>query len=1008
MNKFGQKLYVVPDSGFQLFFFPLMIEGDDDDSSLTSLSRSSADTPDGQKKLALIATINANRKEVGWSPGLKKQSGIDHYEKLGWNGCHSTQNPFVRYRLGPCRFDEKLTLLGLWLAVETNLGERENGWFFRADNPSPLHTEAMLNRNPYVAPSMHSLAEPKRFQVNCMGKLIEFNVKWTTPSAEDIDVDLILDFGNSRTCALILERQKSPGASGSSDRFAEICRPLPLRLPFLSDAPDFSVEDAMVSSRFVLKSPEFRALDCDAPGASNNPNALTAYVPRFALAPKGWKFWEKPKEHLDQVQLRVPHMFTKLSPVCLGDDVAEMVRGTSSVGKQFEGRIHKGQLMQQSSAKRFFWDDRRLDSAKHGDTWSMMPNFGDPAYLQEGNHEKIPLSGLMLRFQPADGAAWDIKQPPSLWGSGETVGEAQHRRPPNTCPVKPDYPRRNTLTWSILSIMETAQRYINSPNWTAGGQATRRRRIRTVVGSYPSGWSSTELSAYRAKWVEALNIFSLTQFPAGSPEVKLEMKLDESVASQLPLLYSCIKSFTSQSRGENWIQLNGVDRPGKMPVIRVMNLDIGGGTTDVSVVEYVDEEKGVDVDLRATVKFRDSYGEAGDGLLKLIIETILLEKLAGEGEKPDEAKESREMKRKARNSTFARFREVFEEVGVDAEGGTGRSNQQHRQAERTSVRIRWIVAVLIPLAIDLLKKRAAGEELKVGPESANIDKHNWSLFAKEFAISLRYGSDFTIKPEELDALVVKHFGLLIKRLAAIVAAFDVHMVFVCGKPSEQPAIRELVDRLLPIPLERIHFASGFRSGSWYPFRRRISLTGGKAGAKLDALTSDANERIDDAKTVTCVGAALARAIDAGLIPGWRLDISQQPGLSNHWGEITYDPEHGIPRSFLNKIVFSASGDTSAEVILGLGENRWIGRKMFESDSQRPEPVYKLRWIGDDADRPDKVKAVFRRIAATAECADALELVHATDREGKTDYSSRVRLQLEPVSETSWLDTGRLF
>ena len=1008
MNKFGQKLYVVPDSGFQLFFFPLMIEGDNDDSVLTSLSRSDAETPDGQKKRSLFNVINDNRKEAGWNTELKAQSGIDQYEKLGWIGCHSTENPFVRYRLGPCRFDESLSLLGLWLAIETNLGEREKAWFFRADNPSPLHTEALLKRNPYVASSMHFLAEPKRFHILCMGKQIEFHVKWTTPSAEDIEVDLILDFGNSRTCALILERQKSTGASGSNDRFAEICRPLPLRLPFLSYAADLSVEDAMVSSRFVLKTPEFRALDCDSPGASNNPNALTAYIPRLATATSGWKFWEKPKEQLDQVELRIPHMFTKLSPVCLGDDVADMVRGTSSVGKQFEGRIHKGQLMQQSSAKRFFWDDRLLDSAKHGDTWSMMPNFGDAAYLQPDNHEKIPLSGLMLRFQPADGASWDINQPPSLWGSGEVGGEAHRRRPPNTCPVKPDYPRRNTLTWSILSIMETAQRYINSPNWTAGGQATRRRRIRTVVGSYPSGWSSTELSAYRAKWLEALNIFSLTQFPAGAPPVKLEMNHDESVASQLPLLYSCIKSFTSQSRGENWIQLNGVDRPGKMPVIRVMNLDIGGGTTDVSVVEYVDEEKGVDVDLRATVKFRDSYGEAGDGLLKLIIESILLDKLAGEGEKPDEPKETRELKRHARNATFARFREVFEEVGIEADGGSAGSNQQHRQAERTSVRIRWIVAVLIPLAVGLLKKRAAGEELKVGPESSNIDKHNWGLFAKKFGISLRYGSDFTIKPEELDALVAKHFGLLIKRLATIVASFDVHMVFVCGKPSEQPAIRELVDRLLPIPLERIHFASGFRSGSWYPFRRRISLKGGKVGAKLDALTSDANERIDDAKTVTCVGAALARAIDAGLIPGWRLQISKQPGLSNHWGEITYDPEHGIPRSFLNKIVFSASGDTSAEVILGLGENRWIGRKMFESDSQRPEPVYKLRWIGDDASRPDKVKAVFRRIAATAECADALELVHVTDREGKTDISSRVRLQLEPVSETSWLDTGRLF
>ncbi len=1005
MNKFGQKLYVVPNSGFQLFFFPLMIEADDDGGTLTALTRSSPDTVEGQKKLALSATINANRKAVEWSPALRKECRIDDYDKLGWKGCQSSENPFVRHRFGPCRFDQDLSLLGLWLAVETNLGDRENGWYFRTDNPSPIHTEALLNRNPYVASSLHPLAEPKRFHVDCMGKKIEFLVKWTTPSAEDIDVDLILDFGNSRTCALILERQKSTGASGANDRFAEICRPLPLRLPFLSDVADFSVEDAMVSSRFVLKTPEFRSLDCDAPGSSNNPHALSAYLPKFAQAPQGWKFWEKPKEVLDQVELRIPHMFTKLSPVCLGDDVTEMVRGANSVGKQYEGRLHQGQLMQQSSAKRFFWDDRRLDSAKHGDTWSMMPNFGDAAYAQQENFEKIPLSGLMLRFQPADGSAWTIDNPPSLWGAGEEGG---HRRPPQTCPAKPDYPRRNTLTWSILAIMETAQRYINSPNWTAGGQASRRRRIRTVVGSYPSGWSSSELSAYRAKWLEALNIFSLTQYPAGSPPVKLEMNLDESVASQLPLLYSCIKSFTSQNRGENWIQLNGVDRPGKMPAIRVMNLDIGGGTTDVSVVEYVDEEKGVDVDLRATVKFRDSYGEAGDGLLKLIIESILLDKLAGEAEKPDEDKVSRELKRMARNTTFARFREVFEEVGVDSEGGSGSSNQQHRQAERTSVRIRWIVAVLIPMAIALLKKRAAGDELKVGPASAGIDEHNWGLFAKKFAISLRHGSDFTIKPEELDALVVKHFGLLVKRLASIVASFDVHMVFVCGKPSEQPAIRELVDRLLPIPLERIHFASGFRSGSWYPFRRRISLMGGGAGPKFDALTSDANERIDDAKTVTCVGAALARAISAGLIPGWRLDISKQPGLSNHWGEITYDPEHGIPRSFLSRIDFSASGDTSAEAVLGLGDNRWIGRKMFESDSQRPEPVYKLRWTGEEAGRPDKVRAVFRRIAATAECADALELIRVTDREGKVDLSTRVRLQLEPVSETSWLDTGRLF
>jgi hypothetical protein len=447
--------------------------------------------------------------------------------------------------------------------------------------------------------------------------------------------------------------------------------------------------------------------------------------------------------------------------------------------------------------------------------------------------------------------------------------------------------------------------------------------------------------------------------------------------------------------------LNGVERAGeKMPAIRVMNLDIGGGTTDVSVVEYVDEEKGVDVDLKATVKFRDSYGEAGDVLLKLIIEQVILKKLAEDGQVGVDSQ-----------LTSARFREVFEEVGVDSEGSARQGGTQHQQAMRTTQRMRWHVAVLIPLAIALLRRRAQEEqraEIQFSPQEADIDSHIWTKFQQAFAITRADDAPLIFSAAELDKLIVRHFGLLIKRLAAVVASFDVHMIFVCGKPSEQPAVRELVERLLPIPLERIHFASGFRSGTWYPFRKRIKLKPGSAEAPVkDVMESDDNERIDDAKTVTCVGAALARAISSGLIPGWRLEISKQPGLSNHWGELTYDPEHGIPRAFMNKVLFPAGAEQSSEVALGLGENRWIGRKMFESDAQRPEPVYKLRWTGKEGDRPDKVRVVFRRIAATAECADALELVSAKDLDGKVDLTDQVRLRLEPVSEVSWLDTGRL-
>lgn len=82
--------------------------------------------------------------------------------------------------------------------------------------------------------------------------------------------------------------------------------------------------------------------------------------------------------------------------------------------------------------------------------------------------------------------------------------------------------------------------------------------------------------------------------------------------------------------------------------------------------------------------------------------------------------------------------------------------------------------------------------------------------------------------------------------------------------------------------------------------------------------------------------------------------------------------------------------------------------MFDFEDQRPEPVYKLIWKAGVQERPDKVRAVFRRIPSTAESADALELVKVTDIEGKTDLSAKVMLQLFPVSTTPWLDSGKLF
>jgi hypothetical protein len=152
---------------------------------------------------------------------------------------------------------------------------------------------------------------------------------------------------------------------------------------------------------------------------------------------------------------------------------------------------------------------------------------------------------------------------------------------------------------------------------------------------------------------------------------------------------------------------------------------------------------------------------------------------------------------------------------------------------------------------------------------------------------------------------------------------------------------------------------------------------------------------------------LARAISARLIPGWKIKISKEQGLQNTWGEMISEPKNR-PKGFQRKIEFAGDTEVSSPSDLSLEPNRWVGRKMFDFDDQRPEPVYKLVWKGDVLARPDKVRVVFRRIPSTAESADALELIKVTDVEGKVDLSAKVTLQLFPVSTAPWLDSGKLF
>lgn len=923
-----EELLLTPDSGFQMYFFPLRAS---ESSQVTNVP------PE------LRPIVEHNRDVVDWDNNSELQQLVADFKLNGWQPCEKS---YARGKVGSC-VHGNFTMLGVWLAVETNVGDAYRGWGYEPPANPTSDERAHFSQyptpySPYYTDSVGSLDRHDEIGIQ-LGQQVRIiqKITWKQLHAVDAELDLIIDFGNSRTCALVLEHVSPNSIGGGSANFSQICRPVPLAHPFFysplltedgvphpaglkHQSPDAA---SIVGSRFTLKRPEFRNFDPDSEIATRNPFTMLCRIPDYKQRTEGFLFWKQQKTELDSVEVRVPQMFVKNSPVCLGADMEEMIGGVTYIGKEFR-RLHRdGVLVQQSSAKRFFWD-----SAPSHKEWSVVPNYGDDNFGKAGYFEGI--SGLMLRFQ-------------SLPGS--------YAERPSIAPTNPNYPRRDTLTWTILSILETTHRSINSESWVKQAGVFQRRRIRNVIGTYPSGWTKTEIAEYQAKWQDAVNIYFQTHVQAGDKEVGLVMKLDESVASQIPILYSCMTRMSTNKVGENWIAVNGVSGSSlEHPTLRIMNVDIGGGTSDVSIVEYTDKAPGMFVDLHATVLFKDSSTiAAGDVLLKKVVEQIVIGELIKTAGDPDAAR--------------TEFRRYFTKTANVAE-----------KAKRVSL----MISVLIPMATSLLRQRSDERPLDCNPREAGVQAEVWDEFKTQFGLQLDHNFSLPVTPRDFDALVIEVFGVYLRSLAKHAGAFDVHMLFVCGKPSEQPAIREMIERLIPVPIERVQFARGFKAGNWYPF------------------SDDGDAAIRDAKTVTCVGAALDRAMSESMILNWKLTNVPQAGVCNMWGVM---PIRGAE---FDCMILDSDQNESHEIILNV-TNR-IGRKMFEGLSCEPEPVYRLMWTDGRKDQTP-VRAVFDRVSQEVGGADFITIRSVYDMRTGEDLTGQVFLSLYPLlhEQEPWQDTGEL-
>jgi len=248
------------------------------------------------------------------------------------------------------------------------------------------------------------------------------------------------------------------------------------------------------------------------------------------------------------------------------------------------------------------------------------------------------------------------------------------------------------------------------------------------------------------------------------------------------------------------------------------------------------------------------------------------------------------------------------------------------------------------------------------------------------------GDPIPYLPSNVEACAERVLTPIILSLAKYVAAYEVDLVTLSGKPSELPKVKQLLEHLLPVLPQRIIQAKAFPAGDWYP------------------MSSD--NTIHDAKSVTAVGATLYQAIHNGRIPGWSINIIQTPESPRcYWGAM---PTRNQPNQFSRQYLEPKQNEATHPILIGT----CIGRKALPS-ATKPEQVYRFRWVDRDrfarAAHNATLQVTLRRIPSTqAGDMESLAIVNVKGTAGdQTITKDDVELQLCTLeSDEFWIDAGR--
>ena len=854
----------------------------------------------------------------------------------------------------------------LFLAVDTTCGDPEVGYFCDASALTGDFELTLENLQDINGQPLRGVPQ------------IPICIRPSAAAAGDArHVHMVIDFGNSRTGALLLEMT------------GEITQ-TPQMLPF------------ELTNRYHLDSWDEEGEYRRNPGmrwfSSKTHWCNTPYLPpmpqkkiEFHQVDEGgeargffsWGSSSKPKMNRVEMTIR-PQMFEDISMVRMGkeaDDILQAIATTDDVRTGV------------SSPKRYLWADD--DSWLEGANWHM----ADPHNRTQSNVYVSTLHGPMLKYIHEDDNDFLLK---------ETGVRPQDFAP--EMPMKPRHAPRAMMTAAIYELLSQAYSYLNSMAYrNQSGDTGRAREIRTVTLTYPSGIIPEERERLRKQVQKAIEIFSMTMGRFQHVKPMLNLSIDEASAVHLTYIWGELRLLGQNPKiwfeslhqerkkpekpveaepevprlGSIASRRRGAMRGGAAPKVeefgdkahevRIACIDIGGGTSDLMIAKYNFESR-IDDNIRGKVLHQDGIALAGDQLVKRLLECIIVPAFAD-----------------ALGMEESDVKLIF-------------GPEVPRNREFRAQRVTWMNRLFVPLAqryLTLATDAITDEPINhmepdlIDPAILDSLQAVFDKLRGPGYYDVHNDMELYVHMAEFEAVMREVFDELLFDYCQRCIDYDVDVVLLAGQPSKLNYIQKLVRMYLPLAPSRIVPMYQHYAGNWYPYQDEEGRSPGV---------------IIDPKSPVVVGAAIGFMASYGMLPQFKFEMTGKSEENTYFWGVMGDSTSGIRKE---RILFEPVAEGTREEIIEFqtsSQRVIIGRKMSPIETAQATPVYVIKMDVGDRIGPTNINVKIKRVKAGPESEERLEVDSITGLVAGEDAELGVNVFFTwrtLADERYYLDTGAL-